>query len=80
MDDATQHMKTQRLTNTLKVQRAKHNLTQGELASLIGVSRKTINTIESGRFVPSTLLALQLAHTLHCTVEELFTLEEEDAT
>jgi putative transcriptional regulator len=48
------------------------------LADLIGVSRKTINTVENGIFVPSTLLALKLARALRCNVEAIFTLENEE--
>ncbi|HDQ45824.1 MAG TPA: helix-turn-helix domain-containing protein [bacterium] len=65
-----------KLKNTLKVQRAKKNVTQQQLADIVCVTRKTINTIENGRFVPSTALALKLAHALDVTVEELFILEE----
>jgi putative transcriptional regulator len=46
------------------------------LASLVGVSRKTINTVENGVFVPSTVLALQLAQALKTTVESLFELPD----
>ncbi|SCW47267.1 putative transcriptional regulator [Paenibacillus tianmuensis] len=63
------------LENTIKVQRAKINLTQEQLADLVGVTRKTINTIENGKFVPSTLLAIKLARVLGVTVEELFILK-----
>ncbi len=48
--------------------------TQAELAEMTGVSRKTINTVENGVFVPSTVLALELANTLGCQVEDLFVL------
>jgi putative transcriptional regulator len=65
----------EKLANTLRVQRARHNLTQEQLAELVGVSRKTINTIERGIFVPSTVLALKLSQALHSSVEELFQLE-----
>jgi len=65
-------MKRQELKNTLKVQRAKKDLTQEQLADLVNVTRKTINTVEKGKFIPSTLLALRLAKVLECTVEELF--------
>lgn len=68
-------MAKSRLNNTLKVARAKHNLTQEQLADLVSVTRKTINTVENGKFIPSTVLALKLAHALHTTVEELFSLE-----
>jgi putative transcriptional regulator len=64
------------LKNTLKEARARHNLTQQDLAERIGVSRKTINTIENGVFVPSTVLALKLARAFKTTVEELFELDE----
>ena len=53
-----------------------HDLTQEQLADLIGVTRKTINTIETGRYVPSTILALRLARVFGITVEELFQLDE----
>lgn len=66
------------MTNTLKVQRAIHNLTQDELAIAIGVSRQTINSIEKNRYVPSTVLALKLAKVLKVTVHELFSLELTD--
>ncbi|HEY9261927.1 helix-turn-helix transcriptional regulator [Chitinophaga sp.] len=67
------------MKNFLKVARAKQNMTQGTLAEKVKVSRQTINAIELGKFVPSTLLALKLAKMLHTTVEELFTLEAPDA-
>jgi putative transcriptional regulator len=63
------------LGNRLKELREKHQLTQGDLADLIGVSRKTINTIENRVFVPSTLLALKLAKALNVRVEDVFFLE-----
>jgi putative transcriptional regulator len=68
-------MPTDELQNNLKVYRAKHDLTQAELAERVGVTRKTINTVETGRFVPSTVLALRLAQTFDVNVEELFYLE-----
>jgi putative transcriptional regulator len=61
-----------RLGNRLKEARTRLGLTQTELAERIGVSRKTINTVENSVFVPSTTLALMLAHTLETTVEALF--------
>ncbi len=70
-------MAERRLANRLKDARARHGLTQGELAARIGVSRKTINTVENGVFVPSTVLALALAETLQTSVEALFYLEPE---
>jgi putative transcriptional regulator len=65
------------LRNHLKVERAKRNLTQEQLAELLGVTRKTINTIETGRFVPSTALALRLARVFGVRVEDLFELSDE---
>lgn len=64
------------LANRIKVWRAEKNLTQEELARRIGVSRKTINTIERGVFVPSTIIALKLAREFGCSVEEIFSLSE----
>ena len=64
------------LRNTLKVERARRDLTQEQLATLAGVTRKTINTIETGRFVPSTTLALTLARVLGLRVEDLFALDD----
>lgn len=69
-------MENQELSNQIKVQRAMKNITQEELASHIGVTRKTINTIETGKFVPSTILAIKLARYFEIKVEELFTLNE----
>lgn len=60
------------LINRLKEFRARHDLTQEQLAIRVGVTRKTINTVENGVFIPSTLLSLKLARTLNATVEELF--------
>ncbi len=64
-----------RLGSKLKDVRAAAGLTQAELADRVGVSRKTINTVENGVFVPSTLLALKLAKALKCKVEDLFFLD-----
>jgi putative transcriptional regulator len=66
----------ERLTNRLREERARRNLTQAELAELVGVSRKTINTVENGVFIPSTVLALRLARALRTTVEKLFELPD----
>lgn len=63
------------LENTIKVQRARMNLTQEQLAELVGVTRKTINTIENGKFIPSTKLAIKLARVFEVPVEELFILK-----
>lgn len=66
------------MKNTIKVQRAIHNMTQEELAKKTGVSRQTINTIESGKYVPSTVLALKMAGIFNVRVEEIFSLEAAD--
>ena len=71
-------MENQELTNQIKVQRAIKNITQEELAAQIGVTRKTINTIENGIFIPSTILAIKLARFFEIKVEELFTLVEKE--
>jgi len=65
----------EQLLNSLKEERARLGLTQAELADRIGVSRKTINTVENGIFVPSTILALKLAAALDRRVEDLFRIE-----
>ena len=65
----------EQLTTTMKLQRARLDLTQPELAERAGVTRKSINAIETGNMVPSTILALKLARTLGVTVEELFAIE-----
>jgi putative transcriptional regulator len=62
------------LMTTMKVQRAKRDLTQADLATLAEVTRKSINAIEAGRMVPSIVLALRLAKALQVPVEELFSL------
>ncbi|MEG3092327.1 helix-turn-helix transcriptional regulator [Sphingomonas sp. PB1R3] len=64
------------LANDLKAAREAAGLTQGGLAEAIGVSRKTINTVENGVFQPSTLLALKLARALDRSVESLFWIAE----
>ena len=66
------------MKNTIKVERAKLNITQSELAEKIGVSRQTINSIEIGKYVPSTTLALKLSRHFKITVNEIFELEEDD--
>ena len=66
------------LKNTIKVQRAIHNLTQAELAEKIGVSRQTINAIEANKYVPSTLLALKMAKLFDTQVEDFFQLEDDN--
>ena len=65
-------MAERRLVNRLKDVRSERGLTQADLAAQVGVSRKTINTVENGVFIPSTVLALRLARALGTNVESLF--------
>ncbi len=66
------------MKNKIKIERAIHNLTQEELANRISVSRQTINAMEAGKYVPSTVLALKIAQVFGKPVEEIFFLEEGD--
>jgi putative transcriptional regulator len=66
----------ERLSNRIKTRRADLGLTQAELAERVGVTRKTVNTVENGIFTPSTILALKLAEALDLKVEQLFWIEE----
>ena len=66
------------MNNKIKIARAEQRITQQQLADAIGVSRQTINAIESGKFVPSTVLALKMAQLFGKSVEEIFQLEDED--
>ena len=66
------------MKNNLKVLRAIANISQGELAIKIQVSRQTINAMEKGKYVPSTVLALKLSHFFKKNVEEIFQLGDED--
>jgi len=64
------------LHNRLKEERERLQITQAQLAEKVGVSRKTINTVENGVFIPSTVLALKLAKAIGKSVEQLFFLDE----
>jgi|TARA_Y100000815_G_C13203937_1_gene447850 putative transcriptional regulator len=66
------------MKNSIKVERAKKNITQADLAKLAKVSRQTINAMELGKYVPSTVLALRLAQIFEVEVSEIFTLEDSD--
>jgi putative transcriptional regulator len=66
------------MKNTIRIERAVKNITQQELAEKIGVSRQTINAIESNKYVPSTVLALKMARLFEKKVDDIFTLEETD--
>jgi putative transcriptional regulator len=65
----------ERLANRLKSLRAELDITQAELAEKVGVTRKTVNTVENGVFTPSATLAIKLAQALNVPVEELFWIE-----
>ncbi len=64
------------MKNSIRVSRAEIRITQQQLAESVGVSRQTINAIEGGRFIPSTVLALKIARFFGKTVESVFSLEE----
>ncbi len=66
------------MKNNLKVQRAIKNITQQDLANKVGVSRQTINALENGKYVPSTVLALKIAAVFEKSLEQIFFLEESD--
>ena len=66
------------MKNSIKVERAKNNITQAELADKVNVTRQTINSIEIGKYVPSTVLALKIAAVFQTTANKIFTLEEKD--
>ncbi len=66
------------MKNTVRVERAIMDITQQQLADAIGVSRNTINSIESGRYVPSTVLALKIARYFGKPTDSIFQLDEND--
>lgn len=66
------------MKNSIRVARAERRMTQQQLADAVGVSRQTVNAIESGRFIPSTVLALKVSRLFEKPVEEMFSLEEGD--
>jgi len=66
------------LDNRIRVYRAEHRMSQADLAEKIGVTRKTISTIEVGRFVPSTVIALKIAKYFGAPVEDIFQLQDDD--
>jgi putative transcriptional regulator len=68
------------LKNQIKVFRATMDWTQAELAARVGVTRKTINTIENRKFVPSAYLAIKIAREFEVTVEDVFQIDEEEST
>ncbi|MES2108923.1 MAG: helix-turn-helix transcriptional regulator [Bacteroidota bacterium] len=66
------------MKNNIRVERAIKNITQADLAEAVGVSRQTINTIESNKYVPSTVLALKISRVFEKPLQEIFMLEEGD--
>lgn len=66
------------MKNSIKVERAKKNITQAKLAEMVEVSRQTINAIELGKYNLSTILALKIAHVFDQSVHDIFTLEASD--
>lgn len=64
------------MKNRIRVERAEVRMTQQQLADAVGVSRQTVNAVETGKFIPSTLLALKIARTFRKPVEAIFALEE----
>ena len=70
-------MENKELLNKIKVYRAMKNISQEELAVAIGVTRKTITTVETGKFIPSTVLALKIARYFGVPVEEIFVLNDD---
>jgi len=66
-----------KIKNSLKVWRAKRDITQQQLADAVELSRQTVNSIEKGKFVPSILTVLKLARYFDTTVEEIFEIDEE---
>lgn len=66
------------MKNNIRVERAIRRITQQQLAEMIGVSRQTINAIETARYIPSTVLALKIAKVFEKPVESIFALEDSD--
>jgi len=66
------------MKNNIRVERAIKDMTQADLAEAVSVSRQTINTIESNKYVPSTVLALKIARVFNKPLEEIFMLEDTD--
>ena len=66
------------MKNTIKIERARNNLTQAQLAEKVKVSRQTINAMELGKYVPSTVLALRLSSIFDVEVNQLFILDPSD--
>ena len=78
MTEEQKQQTRERIGARIQAMRCLHDMTQQQLADAIGVSRQAINAIESGKFVPSTVLALKMANLFEKPVEELFILDDED--
>jgi putative transcriptional regulator len=68
------------MKNLIKVERARYNLSQTDLAEKCGVTRQTIYAIEKGKFTPSVILAFKISKVLNISIENLFLMEENDFT
>lgn len=66
------------MKNLIKVERARHNMSQKDLADELGITRQSVHAIETGKFVPSTVLALKMARLFGLRVEDIFALEESE--
>lgn len=66
------------MKNIIKVERARYNLSQSDLAERVGVTRQTIYAIEHNKFTPSVILAFKIAKTLQIDINDLFEMEEKD--
>ncbi|KAA5533082.1 helix-turn-helix transcriptional regulator [Paenimyroides baculatum] len=66
------------MKNYIKIERARHNLTQGDLAEKVGVSRQTINSIETKKYIPSAVLALKISKIFNMPLDSLFELDDDD--
>ena len=66
------------MRNTIRVERARHKITQAQLAEKVEVSRQTIHAIETGKFVPSTILALKISDFFKVKLEEVFKLDDDE--
>ncbi|RLD77612.1 MAG: transcriptional regulator [Bacteroidetes bacterium] len=65
------------MQNTIRVERARYKITQAQLAEKVAVSRQTIHAIETGKFVPSTVLALKISKFFNVELENIFQLDSE---
>ncbi|MBK8624079.1 MAG: helix-turn-helix transcriptional regulator [Saprospiraceae bacterium] len=64
------------MKNNIKIERSRHNITQADLAEVVGISRQSINSIETGKFIPSVVLAIKISQYFKLPVEDVFILED----